>query len=116
GRPGRDRAGRLPVDALLRLRSVPADGHGDPDGADRAEAAAADRRVAPTTRQCVAPRAVYGWCGRELPPELAHVSSRSGGRSSRWRGTSWLSTYHSISSLISEATMSRSGSSPGWRR
>ena len=46
GRPGRDRGGRLPVDAVLRLRGVPADGHrhrGRPDGQDPAAAHRARR-------------------------------------------------------------------------
>ena len=38
----RVRAGRLPVDPLLRLRRLPVDGHRDPDRPDRQEAAAAD--------------------------------------------------------------------------
>ncbi len=43
----RGRRGRgLPLDALLRLRRVPGDGHRDPDRADRPAAAAAQRGVA----------------------------------------------------------------------
>ena len=37
------RAGRLPLDALLRLRRLPADGHRDPGRPDRAQAAPARR-------------------------------------------------------------------------
>ena len=37
------RAGRLPVDPVLRLRRLPVDGHRDPDRPDRPQAAAADR-------------------------------------------------------------------------
>ena len=45
-RPGRRRRGRgLPLDPLLRLRRVPADGHRDPDRPHRPEAAAALRRL-----------------------------------------------------------------------
>ena len=42
-RPGRGR--RLPLDAVLRLRRVPGDGHRDPDGPDRPAAPAAVRRL-----------------------------------------------------------------------
>ena len=41
--PAGGRGGGLPLDAVLRLRGVPDDGHGDPDRPDRPDAAAADR-------------------------------------------------------------------------
>ena len=47
GRARRDRGRGLPLDAVLRLRRVPADGHRDPDRPDRQEAAPADRRSTP---------------------------------------------------------------------
>src|SRR4051794_32235888 len=65
-RPGLRRRGRgLPVDAVLRLRRLPADGHRDPDWADGAPAAAAQRRVAALRASAgvgfeVAPRGAYG--------------------------------------------------------
>ena len=43
GRPRRDRGRRLPLDAVLRLRGLPADGHRDRDRPDRQDPAAAHR-------------------------------------------------------------------------
>ena len=50
GRPRRGRGRRLPLDAVLRLRRLPADGHRDPGRPDRQAAAAAHRRSAPASR------------------------------------------------------------------
>ena len=47
----RGRRGRgLPLDALLRLRRLPGDGHRDPDRPDRSRAAAAQRRLSGSIR------------------------------------------------------------------
>ena len=43
GRPLRGRGRRLPLDPVLRLRRLPADGHRHPGRPDRGDAAAADR-------------------------------------------------------------------------
>ena len=43
----RDRGRGLPLDAVLRLRGVPGDGHRDPDRAHRPAAAAAERGLSP---------------------------------------------------------------------
>ena len=43
----RDRGRGLPLDPVLRLRRLPADGHRDPDRPDRQDAAAADRAPSP---------------------------------------------------------------------
>ena len=51
----RGRGRGLPLDAVLRLRRLPADGHRDPDRADGPNAAAADRE-----RRADAPRARSG--------------------------------------------------------
>src|SRR5262249_41272605 len=48
---GRVRAGRLPLDAVLRLRRLPGHGHPDPDRPDRAQAVAADAGTEMTRRQ-----------------------------------------------------------------
>ena len=56
GRPRRDRGRGLPLDPVLRLRGLPADGHRDPDRPDGQEAAAADGgRRAGQRRQSVTP-------------------------------------------------------------
>ena len=52
----RVRAGRLPLDAVLRLRRVPAHGHRDPDRPDRPQAAAAHAR----RRRCARVRRAAG--------------------------------------------------------
>ncbi len=57
GRRERRRGRGLPLDAVLRLRRLPDDGHRDPDRPDGQEAPAADRRV---TRGAAAPRLFPG--------------------------------------------------------
>ncbi len=70
----RVRAGRLPVDAVLRLRRVPEHGHRDPDRPDRPETAAADAgRDRPSGTGVVVP--VSAPDVRALPGALAGARS-----------------------------------------
>ena len=71
----RVRAGRLPLDPVLRLRRLPVDGHRDPDRPHRQEAAAADpgqRPHAAERRPALASRAVRS-AGTRGVPALRHI-------------------------------------------
>ena len=64
GRARRRRGRRLPLDAVLRLRRLPVDGHRDPGRPDRPPAAPAHPGVTPHAWPMggvVAPRVAHGW-------------------------------------------------------
>ena len=70
---GRRRGRGLPVDAVLRVRGLPGDGHRDRGRPDRRQAAAADR--ARQQRPAPPPRAEHGQA--RAPPRAAACADRS---------------------------------------
>ena len=66
---GRHRGRGLPLDALLRLRRLPGDGHRHPDRPDRQAAAAAQRRLRLGT-------SLGEWVGPKMACDLPRVSAQ----------------------------------------